>query len=170
MGKVKAYDNFPLWIVFASNLLSFSIYAIGTYIFLRIGIVFAIFYIIYVAWSELNVLRRSCRNCWYYGKTCGFGKGKACSMIFKKGNPKEFANRKISPLDVLPDFLTFIFPIIGGIALWIASFEWVIIGMIAALVILPVAGNFTVRGFLTCKYCKQRAIGCPAERMFSGRK
>jgi F0F1-type ATP synthase membrane subunit c/vacuolar-type H+-ATPase subunit K len=35
------------------------------------------------------------------------------------------------------------------------------------LVGLTTIGNGYIRGNLTCKYCKQREIGCPAEQLFS---
>ena len=72
--------------------------------------------------------------------------------------------------DIIPDFLTFIFPLIGGIALLISNFSWLIIVLLVILVILGFGGNAVVRGSFACKYCKQREIGCPAERLFSKTK
>ncbi|MFH0832854.1 MAG: hypothetical protein V1900_03995 [Candidatus Aenigmatarchaeota archaeon] len=119
---------------------------------------------------ESNVLRRSCVNCYYYGKLCGFGKGKVCSLFFKKGNPKKFIKDKITWKDIIPDFMVFIFPLIGGIILLVRSFNWILLILIAVLLSLSFAGNAFIRGSFACKYCKQREIGCPAEKLFMKKK
>ena len=170
MKKTKSYENFPLWIVFLSAILSLSIYTIGAYIMLGFGIFFVILYLLYCLWMEINVLRRSCVGCYYYGKVCGFGKGKLCSLFFKKGSSKIFVKRKISPIDILPDFLVFIIPTIGGVILSILNFNWTIVGAMIILLFISFAGNAFIRGSLACKYCKQREIGCPAEKLFSKKK
>ena len=170
MKKTKIYENFPFWIVLLSNILSLSIYAIGAYILLGFGIFFVTLYLLYCLWMEINVLRRSCVGCYYYGKVCGFGKGKLCSLLFKKGSSEIFVKKKISPIDILPDFLVFIIPIIGGVILSILNFNWTIVGMMMILLVISLGGNAFVRGSFTCKYCKQREIGCPAEKLFSKKK
>ena len=35
------------------------------------------------------------------------------------------------------------------------------------IVILTTIGNGFIRGTLTCKYCKQGELGCPADRLFN---
>ena len=39
-----------------------------------------------------------------------------------------------------------------------------------ALLLLGFLGNALVRGHLACRYCRQREIGCPAERLFDKRQ
>jgi hypothetical protein len=119
---------------------------------------------------EIRVMKRSCVNCYYYGKYCAFGKGKISSLFFKKGTPKAFLKRKISWKDILPDFLVSIIPLIAGIVLLILNFNWLLLILIVLLAILTSAGNSFVRGSLACKFCKQREIGCPAEQLFNKRK
>jgi hypothetical protein len=67
---------------------------------------------------------------------------------------------------VVPDFLVFLVPIVGGVALLVRQFTWLLLGMLAILVMLSSVGNALVRGALACRYCKQRQIGCPAEKLF----
>ena len=167
MKGAKSYENFPIWIVLLSTILSLSTYAIGIYVLLGLGIPFAILYIIYILWLEVRLLKGSCIDCYYYGKVCAFGKGKLCALFFKKGNPKRFVARKISMIDILPDFLIFIFPIVGGVILLVANFSWIITALLVILVVLSFGGTAVIRGSFACKYCKQREIGCPAEKLFS---
>lgn len=169
MQNIKSYEDFPFWIPLLSCALALSVYALGAYIFSFLGILFAVFYLIFCLWIELGILRKSCVSCYYYGKLCGLGRGKLCALFFKKGNPKEFAEREISWKDLLPDFLVLIFPLTGGIIILIRDFTWLILALMVILAILSMAGNALIRGSLACKYCKQRELGCPAEQLFSKR-
>jgi hypothetical protein len=120
-------------------------------------------------WIELRILQESCVNCYYYGKVCGLGRGKLCALFFKQGNPQEFAKREISWKSVLPDFMVLILPLVGGIIFLVMDFSWLILALMMILVVLSLGGNALMRGALACKYCKQRELGCPAERLFSRR-
>jgi hypothetical protein len=113
-------------------------------------------------------LKTSCVNCYYYGKSCGFGKGKLCSLLFKKGDPRRFVERTASWREVLPDFLVFLIPVGGGIVLLIQDFKWPLVIALAVLVALSFGGTAIVRGTFSCQYCKQKDIGCPAEQLFQG--
>ncbi|HIE31285.1 MAG TPA: hypothetical protein EYP67_02740 [Methanosarcinales archaeon] len=166
MKATKTYEKFPAWIVLLSNLVTISIYATGAYILAGFGIIFAVLYLLYCLWIELKVLRGSCVDCYYYGKVCGFGKGMLCSILFKKGDPQRFVERELSWSSLLPDFMVVIFPIIGGIILLVRDFSWLLVAMLAVVVILYLGGNAVIRGRFACKYCKQREIGCPAEKLF----
>ena len=137
---------------------------------LNLGIFFAAGFVAYILFIEIRLLAKSCKHCYYYGKFCAFGKGKCCALFFKKGNPEKFLKTEITMKEIIPDFLTFIFPLIAGIVLLISSFSWLIVVLLAILVILGFGGNAVVRGSFACKYCKQREIGCPAERLFSKKK
>lgn len=163
----KAYENFPIWIPLLACGLSLSIYALGIYIFRLLGIAFMILYIIFCLWIELKILKGSCVNCYYYGKTCGLGRGRLCGLLLKKGNPESFSEKEISWKDLIPDFLVMIFPLIGGIIILIRDFNWLILVLMVILVVLCMGGNALIRGSLACKYCKQRELGCPAEQLFN---
>lgn len=165
--KIKTYENFSLSMVAMSNLLALLIYIIGAYILYKLWVGFFVLYVIYCFWIETRVLRKSCVNCYYYGKVCCFGKGKLCSLLFKKGNSKDFCKKEISWIDILPDFLVSILPFIAGTILLIMEFNWFILFLMVIIIILSFWGSAVIRGNFACKYCKQREIGCPAEKLFS---
>jgi hypothetical protein len=152
--------------VAASNALSLSIYAVGAYVLSGFGALAVLLYLLYCLWLEFRVLQRSCVNCVYYRRTCCFGKGKICSSLFKKGDPKKFAAWEITWGDMLPDFMVSLLPLLGGVILLVKDFTWTILAAMAALLILSFAGNAAVRGQLACRHCKQRILGCPAEKLF----
>ena len=168
MNPAKRYENFPLGIVFLCNVVSFAVYALGFHILAGFGIGVAALYLLICLGLEYRVMKASCVNCYYYGRWCGFGKGKLCSLLFKKGDPQQFAERTASWRDVLPDFLVFLLPVGGGIVLLIQDFTWPLLIALAGLVALSFGGTAFVRGSFSCQYCKQKDIGCPAEQLFRG--
>ena len=169
MNNVTSYEKYPLWIVLLSNLVSIAIYAIGAFIIYQIAWIWLLLYVAYVVWLEIRLLRKSCVNCCYYGKVCAFGKGKVSRLFFKQGDPQEFSERKITWVDIIPDFLVSLVPVVAAIVLLIIDFSWVILVLMLLLVLLTFTGNGFIRGSLACKYCRQREIGCPAMQLFSGK-
>lgn len=164
--ELRYYEQYPLSFVLICNLLSLSIYGLGIYIIAQAGLLPLALYVLYILFLEYRLLRFSCRHCCYYGKMCAFGKGKLCSLFFKKGNPKVFLRTQITWKSLIPDLLVSLVPILAGIALLLTSFDWLLLGTIVLLFLLSSTGNAVVRGSLACKYCKQRKIGCPAEKLF----
>lgn len=144
----------PLRIVFLSNLVSLSIYFIGAYIISGLGLIYAIIYLLYCIFMEIRLLKSYCVNCHYYGKVCGFGKGKISALFFKKGDLSKFNEKEISWKDMIPDILVSVFPLIAGIIILAYDFSWIILVLMAVLLILSTAGNGTIRGSLTCNKCK----------------
>ncbi len=127
-------------------------------------------YLLFILGLEIRLMKRSCVNCYYYGKFCAFGKGKISSLFFKKGSSHKFIKDEITWKDILPDFLVSIISLIVGIVLLILKFNLLILSLIVLLVILTSAGNGFVRGSLACKFCKQKEIGCPTEQLFNKSK
>ena len=166
MEQTKVYNRFPMWIVVLSNFVGVSIYLIGAYILAGFGLWMAGLYLLYCLGLEFRLLKGHCVNCYYYGKVCGFGKGKLCAWFFKPGEPKKFAEADISWANMLPDFLVLLWPLFGGIILLVQDFTWLGVGMLVFLVALALWGNAIVRGSFACKYCKQKELGCPAARLF----
>lgn len=170
MGQPKTYENYPCKIIIISNFVLIAIYFIGAYIMYQLGVLWLILYLVYIFGLEIRLMKKSCVNCYYYGKFCAFGKGKLSAILFKKGDSKIFQKDKITWKDILPDFLVSIIPLIVGIILLILEFSWLILLLILFLVILTSVGNSFVRGTLACKFCKQKEIGCPAEQLFNKNK
>jgi len=170
MKKTKCYENYPPWIVLVSNLVSLLIYAIGAFIIYEVGIIWLILYLLFILFLEIKLLMKSCVNCYYYGKYCAFGKGKISKLFFKKGNARKFMQKQITWKEIIPDFLVSVIPMIVGIILLIRKFNLLILVLVISLFLLSFSGNALVRGSLTCKYCKQREMGCPAEQLFNKKK
>lgn len=166
MEQTKVYERYPFWIVGLSNFVGVAIYLIGAYVLAGFGLWMAGLYLLYCLGLELRLLKGHCVDCYYYGKTCGFGKGKLCSWLFKKGDPRKFSEMEISWASMLPDLVVLLWPVVGGIILLVQSFTWLLAGVLVLLVVLSMSGNAIVRGSFACNNCRQRELGCPAARLF----
>ena len=156
--------------VLGSNLLSISMYLIGAAILYQIGLIWLVLYVLFILLLELRLVKGHCVDCWYYGRTCAFGKGRMSCMFFPKGTPEQFKKQTITWKNIVPDFLVFIIPLLVGIALLIHDFSWILLVLIIILFFLGFMGNAVVRSQLACRYCRQREIGCPAQRLFERTK
>lgn len=168
MKKEKCYESYPLWIVATTVLFSLTTYFLGAYVLYQIGLIWLAAYIIYILWLEFRLMTH-CVDCYYYGKNCAFGRGRLSCLFFKK-RKKKFTEMKITWLEIVPDLLVAIVPIVAGIWLLVAKFDWLLLAVIVVLFLLMSIGNAWVRGSLACKYCKQRQLGCPAEQLFKKKK
>ncbi len=168
--NATSFEKFPWWMVATCNSVGLAIYAIGLYLMARLGVVWGVLYAVYSVWLEWRLLSRSCRYCYYFGKRCGFGKGRVCSWLFTKGSEETRCTKRISWRDVVPDFMVSVIPLGVGITILARSFSWPVLLLIVALVLFGSVGTAFVRGQLACKYCKQRELGCPAEQLFSKTK
>jgi hypothetical protein len=106
---------------------------------------------------------RECRN-------LGFNSPRStlnALRFFKPGDPSKFCAKQTTWKDMLPDLLISLAPLLIAIVLMIIEFDLLL--LFAALIILAstTLGNGYIRGTLTCKYCKQRELGCPAEKLFN---
>ena len=165
-NKPRCYDNYPIWIIVVSNLVSLSTYSIGSFLIYQIGLLWLALYLIYVLILEYRLLSTHCVNCYYFGKNCSFGKGRLSSLFFKRGKPERFTQNKTIWKDVVPDFLVSIIPMLVGIVVLVMHFSWLILFLIVLLFLLGFSGSALIRSRLACKYCKKRELGCPAQRLF----
>jgi hypothetical protein len=167
METNKTFDNFPISTVILSNLFSILIYTSGLIITLRLKWIVAVLYLTFIAAFEYRLLKKHCVNCYYWGKICGFGKGRLSSLLFKKGDPYKFCDKAMSWKDMIPDLLISLIPIIIGIVLLIIKFNFLLLTALILLIALTTIGNGFIRSSLTCKFCRQKELGCPAEKLFS---
>lgn len=167
MDDPACFENYPRETVIVSNLVSVLVWVIGAFILSRIAILWAVLYIIGILVLEYRLLSGHCTDCYYFGKTCAFGKGRLSARFFPKGSPEKFSSMTLTWKDILPDFLVFFIPVIGGIVLLVQGFSWTLLILVIVLLVLGFAGNAVVRGQLACRFCKQREIGCPAEKLFN---
>lgn len=163
----ETYDQFPLHLVAPCFALNIAIYALGACITSHLGLPWCILYLIYCLALEIRLLAFHCPNCYYYGSLCGFGKGRISSWFFKKGDPARFAAREATWKDLIPDLLVPLIPLAVGIYLLIRNFSILILALIILLVALAMPITGFVRARITCKHCKQRELGCPAEKLFA---
>ncbi|RJP27719.1 MAG: hypothetical protein C4536_13465 [Actinobacteria bacterium] len=159
-------ESFPWWIVVLANLVSLAIYAFGAFIIYQVGWMWMTAYLLFILVLEIRLLKGSCVHCYYYGKTCAFGRGRLSSLLFSRGDPEGFSNRKATWRDLIPDILVSLIPVVTGLVILVRDFKWPVLAAMAGLLLLATVGNGAVRGSLACKYCKQRELGCPAERLF----
>lgn len=167
MDTKKTFENYPLRTVIRSNAVSIAIYALGFFIISGIGFTFSFLYLLYIFALEYRLLKKHCINCYYYGKTCGFGRGRLSAWFFQKGNISRFCNKKMGWKDMIPDILVSLIPFLVGIILLILDFNFMVLSTTALLFLLTTLGNGYIRSKLTCQYCKQRKLGCPAEELFN---
>jgi len=161
------FDRYPAGTVLISNAIVAATWVLGAYIlWAALGAVAAAVFIAYCVVLEANLLRKSCVHCHYYGKTCFSGRGKLCGKLLKKGSPEVFASRTVSWKDLLPDMVVAFLPIICGMVLLIIDFSLTVLMAVIILLVLATAGNAVVRGRLACRHCRQRLLGCPAEKLF----
>jgi len=166
MQEPGCRENYPLSIVIGSNLVPILIYIIGVLLLSRFTLFWVLGYVIFILLLEFRLLSGHCVDCYYYGKTCAFGKGRLSALLFARGNPKNFTGMTLTWQDVVPDFLVFMIPVLAGIVLLLQKFSWTVLALVIALLLLGFLGNALVRVRLACRYCKQREIGCPAEQLF----
>ncbi len=167
METNKTFEDFPLWMIAAYDAVAYGIYLIGFYIMFKSGAILGWLYLIFCLALEVRIMRMSCVNCFYYGKLCGAGRGKLASLLFKRGDPRKFIERDISWRNLIPDMLVSLIPFLMGIYLLITGFNWPLLLAIVVLFLLTTVGNSFTHGSIVCKYCKQRELGCPAEKLFA---
>ncbi len=167
MGKIKRYENYPIKMVIISSLVTVGIYALGFMIIFRLGWVYSIVYLIYILVLEYRLLRYDCINCYYWGKSCCFARGRVSSWFFKKGDISEFCAKEMSWKKMIPDFLVSIIPFVTGIILLVIRFDLILLSALLLLVFLTTVGNAYIRGSMACKYCKQQEAGCLADLFFN---
>ena len=163
-------DKYPVSTIFISNFVSLTIYGIGAYIMFWVGVASLTIYLAFIFVMEIFLYTKSCKDCYYYGKLCAFGKGRIACLITKKGDPDDFAKRPVSWRSVVPDLLVTLIPMITAVVLMIVDFHWILPIMLVLLILLTSAGNSYVRGYRACKHCRQRELGCPAEKLFNKNK
>jgi len=165
--KNEVYNQFPLHLVLLCVVVNILIYLIGAYLIAPLGKIFVVLYLLYCLGMEIRVSIMSCRDCYYYGKLCAFGRGKICSLLFRKGSPERFKKKKISWINLVPDFLVSLIPLAIGVFCLVQSFSWLRLSFILVLVMIAFPVTGFLRGSISCKFCKQKEIGCPAIQLFA---
>lgn len=167
---MEIYESYPARTVVISNALAVTLEVIGFLMLLKASLIFALAYLLLVLGLEFRLIRFHCTRCYYWGRICGFGQGRLSSLFFRKGDPDKFCAKSMRWTDLIPEMMLSLIPLVTGIVLLIISFNLFILLGLMLIVILTTSGNSYVRGKLTCRNCRQREIGCPAEALFSKNK
>ena len=163
----ETYDDFPFSLVQVCMVVNITIYILGAYLIAPLGKIFVALYLLYCLWMEIRLLLRRCRDCYYFGRLCAFGKGKICSLFFKKGSPERFKMKKITWINLMPDLFVSLIPLIIGGFYLVQSFSWLRLSFILIFVIISFPITGFIRGSISCKFCRQKGMGCPAVQLFA---
>jgi hypothetical protein len=68
--------------------------------------------------------------------------------------------------DLIPDILISLIPFVIGIIFLFLKFNVILLSAVLLLLFLTTTGNGFIRGKLTCRYCRQKDFGCPADALF----
>ncbi len=68
---------------------------------------------------------------------------------------------------MIPDILISLIPLIVGIVLLFLKFDLILLSFLVLLLLLTTFGNGFIRGTMTCRYCKQKDLGCPTDELFN---
>ena len=90
MQETGCKENYPGGWYLVSTFLSLLIYGIGVYILLQFGIIWVAAYLIFILILEFRLISRHCTDCYYYGKTCAFGKGRLTPCFSKRAARRGF--------------------------------------------------------------------------------
>jgi len=162
----RSFDRFPAYIVIFSVLQAILIYFVGAVIILHLGSAWSILYVAFCLWGEVRIMHGSCTNCFYFGKVCAFGRGWLSARIFRRGDPGKFNARPLAWSALIPDLLVSLLPIAGGSYALIRAFSWPLLSLMVLLVLLAFPAAGFIRSQWACAHCRQRELGCPAERLF----
>ena len=165
--KEKGYGKFPLWIIFLSDLILFSVGFVGTYLSYLVNPIVGLLYLFWWIYLEYSTFTEGCVNCHYYGKRCAFGRGIIAKHLFAKGNPKKFCERKVTQKDMIPYYISVAIPLFSGIYLLWLNFDWSILVMMVYPMLVMFLANPVIYGKWACPNCKQGAICCPAMDFFA---
>ncbi len=167
MENPPTYTSFPLRCVVITNAANLLTYSLGAAIMTAAGWWAAAAYLVFCAAFEIDIMARGCVNCYYYGKTCAYGKGRLCAFLFSRGDPQRFAAREISWAALVPDLLIFLIPAVVGAVYLFIDFAWWRVALMGGLFVAFAFRSVAVHILFSCRFCRQREIGCPAEKLFS---
>lgn len=170
MDTINKYEYYPVKSIIITSLFSLVTNALGFIILLNAGIVFALLFLSYILFLEFRLIKYRCTECYYWGKSCAFGKGRISALFFKKGHQDNFCKGAVTLKSLIPDMMVFLIPFFTAIFLLIISFNWLVLLELIVLIFLSSAGNGIIRGKFACNHCLQKDIGCPAVDYFNNRR
>jgi hypothetical protein len=162
------YEKYPLRFNCVSLGVTLLSYALGTAIFYFIEPVFGLAYVLFCLLSVLVSLKFRCSYCYYYGKRCPSGLGVLGKLLFRKGEPERFGDRRNLIVAGILDFGAMLIAILGGVALCVTRFSPLTAALLAAYILVAVVAGFAVKKVF-CGHCEQGRLGCPAYEGMKGK-
>ncbi len=144
-------------------------YALGTLIMMQWQPWLGAAYLVLCVAGLFMGLKYRCRFCWYFGRTCYAGLGRAAKFLFEPGAPGEFPLfRNVIPV-LVPSFTTLLLPLIVILVDTLLRFSLPNLALLLGYILLVIAPGFLLRKSLFCPHCKQAELGCPAFEGMQGR-
>ncbi len=170
MDNCPCEERYPYWMVLVCILHTLGVYLLGFVLAYLAHPFLAIGYVALALVMECRLLSRSCMHCHYYGRRCAFGRGRLSGLLFPPGDGRAFRRTDLSWKDMGPDVFMTMLPVLSGVWVLISAFSWWALLALVSLLMLITYGNALIRGKVACRHCKQRELGCPAQRLFDKQK
>jgi hypothetical protein len=159
MQTVECYDSFPKSTVIYNLLILGGAMVVGVIVLAQLGAWFAVGYLALLALTGYGMLALICARCYYYDRRCATGIGKVVARFFKKGQEEEFGQTASQKAVTLLLAIVLLLPLVGGIASLVVGYSTLRLALLAAWLILLVAG-LAPHPRLVCSHCKLAEKGC----------
>ncbi len=151
-------ENYPKRIIIIRWLILSLAFALGVYILLELHFAVSILYIVYslIALTLILPLSR-CVSCFYYGKFCNTGWGKAGAYLFKRGDESKYVEHYNYAIFL---HLLWLIPLLVALLQLLRKRDILALSIVAIYLVLLLVEKITLKR-LGCARCHQRDF-CPA--------
>jgi hypothetical protein len=156
---MKCYDSFPRTTVTYNLLTLGGAIVIGVIILAQLSVWIAVGYLVPLALTGYGMLALICARCHYYDRRCATGIGRVVALFFKKGQEEEFGQTASQKAVMLLLVVVLLLPLVGGIISLVVGYSTLRLALLAAWLILLVAG-LAPHPRLVCSHCKLAEKGC----------
>lgn len=150
---MECYEDFPKTTVIYNLLTLGGAIIVGVIVLAQLGVWFAVGYLVLLALTGYGVLASICTRCYYYDRRCATGIGKMAAHLLKKGREEEFGQTVSQKAVTLLLVIVLLLPLVGGIISLVMGYNTLRLALLAAWLILLVAG-LAPHPRLVCSHCK----------------
>jgi hypothetical protein len=129
---------------------------LGAIILFRLAKLLPVVYFAFLFWMEYKILKYSCVQCYYCGKTCGMGKDRLAHWLFGKGRLSEAERRMTTWRDWVMEVMAFVIPMAAGIVQLVRHFTWPMEILVLSFATLFAASNLFLYGGIVCRHRSRR--------------
>lgn len=145
--------------ILIANVPSSLTYALGLIIFLYVGVMFGLLYLIFTILALVLFLKFVCTYCPSYGsKHCPSGYGRIAARLFKKGDVARFPQMFKRYIPFLS--LIWIFPILGSAVLLLRELSAFFVALTVSFIIVGFVILPLFHRYYECRDCPNREK-CP---------